>query len=95
MSKMTCMEAICEVLTEGGTACLEHQCFDDIVMGCFAWAISEGTGLDVPRWIAAHDKERSEEEVCLDICDYFRRYHGTAKPSVVMALAIAAGKAAL
>lgn len=95
MSKMTCMEAIFGVLTERVTMGTEHQCFDDIAMGCFALASGESTEPDVPKWIAAHDKERSELEVCLDICDYFRRYHGTAQPSAVMARAIAAGKAAL
>lgn len=95
MSRMACVEAIYDVLAGRTTAGLEHECFDDILQGCYALASGDGSEADVPTWIAAHDKERSELEVCVDICDYFRRYHGTAKPSAVMAQAIAAGKEAL
>lgn len=101
MSKMTCMEAVFEVLANNAVTsvaagdALEHQCFDDVLKGCFALASGESSEPDVPAWIAAHDSERSEFEVCLDICDYFYRYHGTARPSAVMERAIAAGKEAL
>lgn len=95
MSKLTCMEAVFDVLTGRVTGGLDHECFDDLVMGCYALASGESNEPDVPAWIAARDKERSELEICLDICDYFRRYHGAAKPSAVMEQAIAAGKAAI
>lgn len=95
MSKMTCAEAIFDLLAGKYAGSTEHECFDDIFMACMDLAAGQGTGTDVPAWIAARDKERSEEEVCLDICDYFRRHHGTAKPSVVMAQAITAGRNAL
>ena len=95
MSKMQCMEAIFDVLAGRGTAGLDHECFDDLIMGCFALAAGEDSAPDVPAWITARDKGRDELKVCLDICDYFRRYHGDAKPSEVLARAIAAGKAAL
>ena len=95
MSKMTCMEAVFDALAGRATAGLDHECFDELVMGCYALASGESNEPDVPAWIAARDKERSELDVCLDICDWFRRYHGTAQPSAVIAQAIAAGKAAL
>ena len=76
MSKMTCMEAVYDVLAGRCTAGLDHDCFDDLVMGCYALASGESSEPDAVAWIAAHDKERSELEICRDICDYFRRYHG-------------------
>lgn len=95
MSKMTCMEAIFDVLTEPSPLVTNCDCFDDLVMACFALASGEGSEPDVPAWIAAHDKERSEVEIYVDICDFFAKYHGKVKPSAVLARAIAAGKAAL
>ena len=95
MSKMTCMEAIFEVPAGRATAGLEHECFDDLVKGCYALASGESNEPDVVAWIAARDKERSEVEICVDICDYFHRYHGAAKPSALIARAIAAGRGAL
>lgn len=95
MSKMKCMEAVFDVLAGRSTVGLDHQCFDDLVMGCYALASGESSEPDLVAWIAARDKERGELEICLDICDYFRHYHGTAKPSAVIEQAIAAGKAAI
>ena len=95
MSKLTCMEAVFDVLAGASTAGLDHECLDDLVMGCYAMASGESSEPDVAAWIAARDKERSELEVCRDICDYFRRFRGAAKPSAVIAKAIAAGKEAL
>lgn len=95
MSKLTCMEAVFDAIAGVGTAGLEHECLDDLVMGCFALASGESSEPDVVAWIAAHDKERSDLEICRDICDYFRRFRGAAKPSAIIAQAIAAGKAAL
>lgn len=95
MSKMTCAEAIYEVLAGKYNAVIDHECFDDVFMGCFALASGESNEPDVLKWIAARDKERTELEICLDICDYFRKYHGTVKPTAILAKAIAAGKAAL
>lgn len=95
MSKLTCMEAVFEVLAGRTTSGLDHECFDDLVMGCYALASGESSEPDVVAWIAAQDRERSQEQICLDICDYFRRHNSAAKPSALMAQAIAAGKAAL
>lgn len=95
MSKMTCVEAIFDELTGKISAGLDHECLDDLMAGCFALACGESSEPDIVAWIAARDKERSEFQICLDICDYFRRFHGAAKPSAVIARAIAAGKEAL
>ena len=95
MSKMTCMEAVFDVLAGQYTAGLEHECFDDLVKGCYALASGESSEPDVVAWIAAHDKERSEVEIRIDVCDFVRRHLGKVKPSEVIARAIQAGKDAL
>lgn len=95
MSKMKCAEAVYDVLVGKVTAALDHDCLEDLVMGCCALASGESNEPDVVAWIAARDKDRSEWEICSDICAYFRYYHGPVKPSEVMAKAIAAGKAAM
>lgn len=92
---MTCVEAIFDTLAGRATAGLDHECFNDLVMGCFALASGESSEPDVAAWIAAHDKERSELEVYLDICDYFKRFHGSERPSDILARAVEAGRAAL
>lgn len=94
MSKLTCMEAVFEVLAGRATAGLDHECFDDLVMACYALASGESSEPDVVAWIAAHDQERSPEQICLDICDYFRRCNSGRLPSAVLAEAIAAGRRA-
>lgn len=96
MSKMTCAEAIFDVLVGKYHVDTEHECFDDLFIGCFALAVGEGSERDVTAWIAARDEDRSEFQICLDICDYFHRRHPAhLQPSAVMAEAIAAGMEAL
>lgn len=95
MSKLTCMEAILEVLLGKTTTGLHHPNGDDIILGCMAIATGETKETDLVSWIAAHDKNRSEAEICRDICAYLRESRYPAKPSAILAEAIAAGKAAL
>lgn len=95
MSKMTCAEAIFDELAGKFSTAIDHECFDDIFMACFALATDSAADPDVPKWIASKDVERSEEDVLLDICAYFRKYNNTARPSEIISRAIAAGKKAL
>ena len=91
MSKLTCMEAVFDVLAGASTAGLDHECLDDLVMGCYAMASGESSEPDVAAWIAARDKERRNMIVTDDVIES----RGAAKPSAVIAKAIAAGKEAL
>lgn len=95
MSKMTCMEAVFDVLVGQYTAGLDHECFDDLVKACYALASGESKEPDVVGWIAARDKERTEVDIRMDICDFVRRHLGRVKPSEVIEKAIQAGKDAL
>lgn len=95
MSKMTCMEAIVDTLFGPVTAGMDDDIVDDIVMGCMALATGECSEKTVVDWIVAHDKERSEMEVCLAILRFFRRHCRNSNPSEIMAAAVAAGMAAL
>lgn len=95
MRKMKCAEAVYDALVGKVTAALDHDSLDDLVRACCAIASGESKEPDVVAWIAARDKERSEWEICSDICAYFRYYHGPVKPSEVIAKAIAAGRAAM
>ena len=94
MSKLTCLEAVFDVLAGPYVGGLEHECFDDLLRACYALASGESSEPDAVAWIAAHDKERSELEISMDICDFVRRHQGKVKPSEVIAQAIQAGKAA-
>ena len=95
MSKMTCMEAIVETLFGPVTAGMDDDIVDDIVKGCMALATGEGKEKTVIDWIVAHDKERSEMDVCLEVLKFFRRNCREKNPSEIMAAAVAAGRAAL
>lgn len=95
MSKMICMEAIVETLFGPVTAGMNDDICDDIIMGCMALATGECSQKTVVDWIVAHDKERSEMEVCLEILKFFRRNCRNGNPSETLAAAVAAGKAAL
>ena len=95
MSKMTCMEAIVDTLFGPVTAGMDDDICDDVVMGCMALATGECSEKTVVDWIVAHDKERSEMEICLEILKFFRRYCRDSKPSETLAAAVAAGLAAL
>ena len=95
MSKMTCMEAIVDTLFGPVTAGMDDDIVDDIVMGCMALATGECSEKTVIDWIVAHDKERSEMEVCLEVLKFFRQYCRYNNPSEIMAAAVAAGMAAL
>lgn len=95
MSKMTCMEAILNVLLDKTTTGLHHPHSEDVIMGCMALATGEAHETDIVSWIAARDKTRSEAQICFDICSFFRETRYPAKTSAILAEAIAAGKAAL
>ncbi len=95
MSKMTCMEAIAESLFGPVTAGMDDPIFEDMVKGCMALATGECSEKTVVDWIVAHDKERSEIEVCLEILKFFRWHCRGSKPSEVLAAAVAAGMEAL
>lgn len=95
MSKLTCMEAIVDTLFGPVTAGMDDDICDDIVMGCMALATGECSEKTVVDWIVAHDKERSELEVCLEILRFFRRHCRNNSPSETLAAAVAAGMAVL
>lgn len=95
MSKMTCMEAIVDTLFGPVTAGMDDDIVDDIVKGCMALATGECSEKTVIDWIVAHDKERSEMEVCLEVLKFFRRYRRNSNPSEIIAAAVAAGREAL
>lgn len=95
MSKLTCMEAILEVLLGNTTTGLHHPHSEDVIMGCMALATGESHEPDVVSWIAARDKERSEAEICFDLCEFFRETRYPAKSSTILEEAIAAGREAL
>lgn len=95
MSKITCMEAILEVLLGKTTTGLHHPHTEDVIMGCMALATGEAKETDIVSWIAARDKNRSEAQICFDICSFFRETRYPAQTSAILAEAIAAGKAAL
>ena len=94
MSKMTCMEAILEVLLDKTTVGLRHPHLDPILKGCMALATGESSEPDVIAWIVAHDKNRTEEEICKDVCIFLRETRYPLKTSSLLAEAVAAGKAA-
>lgn len=95
MSKMTCMEAICDSLFGQMTGGMDDPIFEDMIMGCMALATGECSEKTVIDWIVAHDTERSEIEVCLAILKFFRWHCRSRKPSVVIAEAVLAGRAVL
>ena len=95
MSKMTCMEAIVNVLFGPVTGGMDDDIVDDIVMGCMALATGESSQNTVIEWIVAHDKERSEIEVCMEVLKFFRRNRLKNNASEILAEAVAAGMAAL
>jgi hypothetical protein len=89
------MEAIVDTLFGPVTAGMDDDICDDIVMGCMALATGECSETTVVDWIVAHDKERSELEVCLEILRFFRRYRRNSAASETLAAAVAAGMAVL
>lgn len=95
MSKMTCVEAIYEVLVEKYGIETDSECFEDVLFGCCAAAFGDITSGEVPEWLATRDLERDVAAVCLDIVSYFRECGIRAVPSEVIAEATAAGRAAL
>lgn len=93
MSRIAAVERIFDTLVGAGLS-EDHSSFDDLVMGCLAAAVDPAAaGKEVITIIADLDEERTEEEVCMDLCDY-RKASGSKQPiGVTIAQAVAAGRA--
>ena len=93
MSRIAAIENIYDTLVENGLD-TDHAIFDDIVIGCLTAAVDPAAaGKEVITIIADLDEERTEEEVCMDLCDY-RKVSGSKQPiGVTIAQAVAAGRA--
>lgn len=93
MSRIAAVERIFDTLVGAGLS-QDHSDFDDLIIGCLAAAVDPvAAGKEVITIIADLDEERTEAEVCMDLCDY-RKVSGSKQPiGVTIAQAVAAGRA--
>lgn len=91
MSRMACVENIYDVLVGEGLR-TDHACFDDLVIGC-SELVAQDKGTDIVSVLAEMDEDRDETTIALDIYEYVRNCGSAAKPTAIIAKAVAAGMA--
>lgn len=71
----------------------EDACFDDLVMYCVERCSGKvGPGVGVAEWVAAHDRDRTEAEVALDLVAYARSCGCKRSLEVLVEQAVLMGK---
>lgn len=90
MSKMKCVEEVCDVLVGAGLR-EDHACFDDLVYACVELASGEAS-TDVVTFLEEVDPDRNGTAIALDIYTYVRESGSKERPSAIIARAIAAGR---